>query len=258
MKKPKIACLTTVRTQSSRLPNKTLLQIRGKRVIDHVIDRMKNTKKPDLIILCTSDEPEDDILVTIAKKHGIKYFRGSAKDRLQRMLGAVEKFNLDYIATFDADDLFCDPELIDLAITQMLKDPCDVIKAPASLPCGSFAFCISANTLREACRIKDTDDTEMFDVYILDKDRFNVRDLVVKNPVFHNDRVRLTLDYQEDFNFFARVFDGLKMNKNIVPLSKILQYVKRKPELAMINFSRHKDYIQKREKMRLKKKIKKI
>lgn len=248
-KKPLIACLTTVRTGSNRLPNKALLEIRGKRVIDHVIERMKNARKPDLVILCTSDQPEDDILVKIAKQHRIKYFRGSSKDRLARMLGAVDKFNLDHIVTFDADDLFCDPELVDLSIKQMLEKPCDVIRSPAGLICGSFTFCISANTLRNACRTKDSEDTGIYETYILDHARFKIRELKVADPIFYNEKIRMTLDYPEDFDFFSRLFDELNIDTNIVPLKKILTFMEQKPEIALINFSRHKDYVAIRERV---------
>ena len=250
IKKLKFGCLTTVRTGSSRLPNKALLKIRGKRVIDHILERMKSCKNPDLVILATSNQPEDDVLVKIAEQHGVECFRGSAKDRLARMLGAAEKFDLDYIVTFDADDLFCDPELVDSSIKQMLKNPCDVIKSSSGLICGAFTFCISTATLREACRIKDTDNTELYEVYILDNTRFKVNELAGADPILYNDSIRMTLDYPEDFEFFSKVFDELQIDTNTISLKRIVELLQNKPEIAKINLSRHKDYVAKREVMK--------
>src|SRR3989344_6242640 len=130
-KKPKFGLFLTVRTNSSRLPNKTLLKFRGKRSIEHVIDRVKKVKGVDEIIMCTTTEPSDDILEQIAKKNKIKVFRGSLEDKVSRWLGAADKFNLDYFVTVDAaDDVFCDPELIDLAIKQMKQKAVDYLKVP--------------------------------------------------------------------------------------------------------------------------------
>lgn len=250
--KPKFACITTVRTNSSRLPGKALLDIRGKRVIDHIIERAKSVKSADVVIICTSTEPEDDILVDIAKQYNVECFRGSAKDRLGRMLGAVNKFGIDYIITCDGDDLFCDPELIDLAVSQMQKEPCDVIKYPDNLVCGTFTFCISADALRRAHEMSDTDDTEMYDVYLLETGAFDVRGLKIDDPIFFNgDWVRATLDYQEDLDFFRRIFDELKIDTNTVPFRQIMKLIQEKPEITKINFYRHKDFFAKREKMRL-------
>ena len=57
----------TVRTASSRLPQKCLLSIRGKRVIEHVIDRAKLINGLASVVVCTSMEPEDDVLEVIRR-----------------------------------------------------------------------------------------------------------------------------------------------------------------------------------------------
>ena len=60
------AILITVRTNSTRLPNKALLKIMGKETIVYLIDRVKKSKLADKIILCTTKNKEDDILCKIA------------------------------------------------------------------------------------------------------------------------------------------------------------------------------------------------
>ncbi|EKE20531.1 MAG: Acylneuraminate cytidylyltransferase, partial [uncultured bacterium] len=142
---PKIACFITVRTSSTRLPHKALLPIRGKPTIEHLIDRTKLVKNAQRIILCTSDQKEDNVLEKIAQKKRINYFRGSLEDKLDRWLGAAKKFNIDYFVTVDGDDLFADPYLIDLAIKQMQEKPCDFLKIPDDLVCGGAEFCISTS-----------------------------------------------------------------------------------------------------------------
>jgi len=241
---PKFACFLTVRTGSTRLPQKTLLPIQGKRLIEHVIERMKLLREVDQIILCTSTEPSDDILETIARENNIAVFRGSLRDKVARWLGAVDKFSLDYFVTVDAaDDIFCDPELIDLAVRQMKAEPCDYLKIPDDLVCGGSAPVISGAALRRVCEIKDTDKVENYAPYFLDTGLFKVREIMVKDETFHNKNVRLTLDYQEDFDFFSRIFAELGMSTNTTPLRKILQLLNEKPELNKINFHRHQDYL---------------
>src|SRR3989344_4731410 len=132
----------TARVNSSRLPEKCLLSIRGRRVIEHVIDRAKLIKGLEQVVICTSVEPEDDILETIARGNNILCFRGSLKDKLQRYYDAAAKFGADYVVLLDADDLFCDPGINELAIRQMITEPCDFLKPPDGLvPC-AFDFII--------------------------------------------------------------------------------------------------------------------
>jgi len=247
-KEPIVACFITVRTSSSRLPGKALSLIRGKKVIEHVIDRVKLVKKADSIILCTSTDQSDDILETIANQNGIHCFRGSLKDKLARWLGAIEKFNVTYFVEVDADDVLCDPELMDLSITQMSEKPCDLLMVPPTLICGASAMCMSSEAIRRLCQIKDTEDTEYWDFFFTNSGvSFNIRNLEVSNPAFHNPNIRLTLDYPEDLELFRKIFDEFDTDKNDIPMTKIVELFERKPELTHINLFRHQQYLDKRE-----------
>lgn len=240
--KPKLGCFITARTSSTRLPQKMLLPIRGKTVIEHDIDRAKLVKGVDFVVLCTSDGPEDNVLEEIAKKQGIDFYRGSLKDIIARWLEAATKFNLDYFVEFDGDDLFCDPELLSSAVVQMLKEPCDLLKPPADLVCGGAGYCISVPALKKVYDIKGTDDVDFWPVYFTDTSFFKVRDLKIEDPTFKNLNIRLTLDYPDDLEFFERVFDELDTNTNDVSLRQILGLLNQKPEIAKINFFRQQEF----------------
>ena len=87
----KPAIFIGVRMKSTRLPRKALLEINGKTITEHLIDRLKLARLPQLIVLCTSDIREDTPLVDIAKKNDIECFRGNAEDKLDRYLNAAYK-----------------------------------------------------------------------------------------------------------------------------------------------------------------------
>ena len=241
-KKLRFGCFITARTSSTRLPQKALLPIRGKMVIEHDIERAESIDGVDAIILCTSDRPEDNILEEIARKQGINFFRGPLKDIIARWLGAATKFNLDYFVEFDGDDLFCDPELMSSAIGQMLEEPCDLLRPPPDLVCGGAGYCISVPALKKVYDIKGTDDVDFWPVYFTDTGLFKVRDLKVEDPIFKNPKARLTLDYPEDLEFFKKIFDELDINTNNVPLRRILELLNQKPEITEINFFRQQEF----------------
>ena len=65
--------LLTVRTNSSRLPKKALLKLNNNMMtIEFLINRLKKCKTECEIILCTTTNKEDDILIDIARKLNIK------------------------------------------------------------------------------------------------------------------------------------------------------------------------------------------
>ena len=91
----KNAIIITARTNSSRLPGKATININGVPTISHLIDGLLTSKEADELILCTTTLKEDNILCEIAESKGIKFYRGSVTDKLERWRGACKKFNID-------------------------------------------------------------------------------------------------------------------------------------------------------------------
>lgn len=242
------ACFITVRTGSTRLPNKWDLRIGRRRMIEHIIDRTTLVKNADQIVLCTSTDPGDDILEKIAHDNNIKCFRGSLEDKLVRWRDAARKFGVDYIVTVDGDDPFFGVELVESAINQMKNEPCDFIKLPQGLVCGGAEFCFSVSALEKVCEIKDTSDTEMMWVYFLDTGLFKIGELKVDDSTYFSDKVRLTLDYIEDFNFFKRVFEEFNTDYNDISLRQIMELAKRQPEIPAINYFRQQEFLDNQKK----------
>ena len=67
------AIFISVRTGSTRLPNKSILKIKDKYTIEYVIDSVKKSKYADEIVLCTTKRINDTMLCDIAEKNNIKY-----------------------------------------------------------------------------------------------------------------------------------------------------------------------------------------
>ena len=101
----KTAIFITVRTGSTRLPNKALIEIQSIPTIVHLIRRMKKINV-DNVILCTTTLEEDDVLCEIASNEKIDFFRGSVKDKLVRWREAAQKFKVDFFITADGDEIF--------------------------------------------------------------------------------------------------------------------------------------------------------
>jgi spore coat polysaccharide biosynthesis protein SpsF len=231
----KKAIFVTVRTGSSRLLKKALIEINGKRAIEHLIGRLKASKKADMIVLCTTTLEEDGVLCDIAKKNGINFYRGSVADKLERWNGAAQKYGVEFFITADGDDLFCDPELIDLAFRQYEKDKSDFIEGK-DLICGSFTYGIKASALGKVCEIKNTEDTEMMWVYFKDTGLFKTAILENVPSIFCRPEIRMTLDYPDDLKFFKTIIEHFdREKKDAFTLRDIISYLDKSPEVIKIN-----------------------
>ena len=235
----KKAVFITVRTASTRLPNKAFLEILGKPTIQYVIDLAKRSVEKDIVVLCTTTRPEDDILEKIAEQNGIFCFRGSENDKLERWKGAVQKFGVDFFVTADGDDLLCEPELIDLGFRQYARTGADFIEGGDSIVCGGFTYGIKAGALAKACDIKGSNETEMMWTYFKDTGLFNTEALDCEK-LFKRPDIRLTLDYIEDFRLFETIFNHF--NGKGFNLKDVIAYLDRNPDVLKINQFRLKDW----------------
>jgi spore coat polysaccharide biosynthesis protein SpsF (cytidylyltransferase family) len=232
----------TVRSDSSRLPNKALVPILGKPTIELVILRAKQVTSAGTIVVCTTDRAIDDAIVEIAKRNGVEFYRGSLEDKLERWLGAARLFDVDFFITMDGDDLFCDPELMELGIEQMRSAKNDFIEAPEGLICGSFTYGIKTSALAKVCDIKGTSDTEMMWVYFKDTGIFNIDTLKVADKIFYDSSIRMTLDYEEDLAFFTKILERYKAVNNDVPLRQIVAFLVENRDIIAINSYRHQEW----------------
>lgn len=108
-----IGIILVARLSSSRLPQKNILPIEGKPMIQHLAERVANVKSPSKIIIATSDLPSDDPLEELAKNIGINCYRGSLNNVMERITGAAEKYQCNTIVEILGDNPLVHSELID-------------------------------------------------------------------------------------------------------------------------------------------------
>lgn len=241
-KPKKSAIFIAVRMKSTRLPKKALLKIKGRTMIEHLIDRLKTAKEPDLVVLCTSTNPDDAILVDVAKRNGIEGFQGSEDDKLDRFLGAAEKYGIDFIAAVDGDDIFCDAVHIDKTIQTLVTTGADMVNCD-KLPLGAACNGIKVAALKKVVQMKGESDTEVWGKYFTDNKLFKVKSLEVNEPDFARPDIRLTLDYPADFKLFETIFDELYIPGSVFSLREIVNLFNRKPELLEITKEVHQQYL---------------
>jgi len=200
----KVGAIIVVRNTSTRLPQKALKKILGVETIVLLIRRIKRCKNLDCIVLATSNEESDDIFEEIAKKEQVYLYRGSKNNVAERFYKAAEKFSIDHIVRVTGDDILRDEIMIDKAIKSHLFESCNVTFT-RNMPYGCASEIFSFKTLETILEtVKEPANTEYLEYY-LENDRY-----FSKNQVFSDyknfDHIRLTLDYEEDFRLFEKIF----------------------------------------------------
>ncbi|NNP69395.1 aldo/keto reductase [Acinetobacter sp. Ac_5812] len=108
----KSVVILQARTNSSRLPGKVLLHLRGFPLVVLAAKRAGNTGRN--VIVTTSDEKTDDMLYSVVHEYGIQCYRGSLNNTLNRIVSALEDYD-DQTLVFrlTADNVVPDGRLLD-------------------------------------------------------------------------------------------------------------------------------------------------
>ena len=229
----KIGFLITARMKSTRLPKKLTLQIHGREIIRHMIDRLKESSVLDEIIICTSPNPQDQVLVQIAQEENIKCFLGDENDVILRLYEAANKFNLDYVLNITADCPLVSIEYIDKIVDTYNGSNADFIRT-LDLPHGFFSYGLKVDAMKKVCDMKKGTDTEVWGRYFTDTGLFKVVDIEIP-PELQRKDYRLTLDYPEDFEFFNKIYDHFGADTYKTSMYDIIKYLDDNPYVVNIN-----------------------
>jgi spore coat polysaccharide biosynthesis protein SpsF len=235
-----VTAIIQARMGSTRLPGKVLMKLAGRAVIDHVIEHVGAAREIGLIVVATTTEAADDVLVDHLSRTDVKVFRGSDADVLSRFEGAARFAGAETIVRVTADDPLKDPDVIDRVVSAFgdANPKCDYVSNthPPTWPEGQDAEVISVAALfRAAAETRDPYDREHVTPYFYrNPDKFRCRN-IERSPDLS--ACRLTLDTPDDFAFFEAVFAALDKKGNLIRLPEILDLLDVRPDIAAINVS---------------------
>lgn len=112
---------------SSRLPGKVLLDIAGKTMIQHVVERTRRAGTLQAVALATTIDPSDDPLVAFSVANNLPFTRGSMHDVLDRYYRAARMYSADIVVRITADCPLIDPALIDQVVRSLLEGGYDFV-----------------------------------------------------------------------------------------------------------------------------------
>jgi spore coat polysaccharide biosynthesis protein SpsF len=206
----RIVATVEARMTSSRLPGKVLLPAAGRPMLFHLWQRLQMVPSLEEIVLATTVNPTDDVLVDFAREHGITCFRGSEDDVMARVIGAAEAARAEVIVEITGDCPIIDPEIVEQTILLFRHNPCDYASniQVRSYPVGMDTQVFPLAVLKKS-REMTTDrlDYEHVSRHIrLHPETFRQIHLVAP-PKAHWPDLGLTLDEQADYELLKRIIE---------------------------------------------------
>ncbi|MBI4309497.1 MAG: glycosyltransferase family protein [Candidatus Omnitrophica bacterium] len=237
-KKRKIGITIEARMSATRLPGKVLKPLHGKPMLARMIERLKRVKSADIIVLATTDQPQDQPVADLAMDMGIGHYQGSSQDVLDRVLKAAKKYDIDLIVETCGDCPVIDPGTIDRQIQAFLGSDVDYVGChlTKTLPFGLDAKLFTTKTLEEVANTtNDPPDRENVSLYIYEHpQQYKLLNIEAKGRYRRPD-LRLVVDYPEDFNLIENIYKELYDQNPCFDYGDILDLFERRPDLVEIN-----------------------
>ena len=222
------------RMGSTRLPGKIFKDIGGRPALKILIDNLKKTQYGRNIFVLTSDQGRDDVIEKFAENEGVKFFRGSEDDVLDRFFQAALKFKIDDIVRLTGDCPFLSMEVLDENIRGYYQNDRPDYFFVKDYPNGLGAVEVMTFAAIEKAHQESSSSYHREHVMTFIEDnpekfRVLIEDAALK---YNHPDIRLTLDEENDLNLLRTVYQRLNGQ---ISLDQIINLFTGEPSLTNIN-----------------------
>ncbi len=243
----KTGIILLARLGSTRLPGKVLLEICGKKVLEHVIRRLEGIPLVDEIIVATTLNQRDNAIEAFCGKLGISCFRGEEENVLSRCIEAVKAYNLDLIVRLGSDSPLIDREVI----SEMLREYEELVKKGVDIEYlsntldRSYPVGLDAEIFKRETFLRIDSETRDLPPEERRLNEINVipylHQHLEKFRVFSHQKEfdysdhRWTLDTPEDFELIKRIYEKLYPQNPGFLMNDVLELLADHPDWPLIN-----------------------
>jgi len=115
------------RMSSERFPGKVLYEVRGKPLLEYLLERLEHCRYCDAIVVATSVEESDDDIKRFCDGRGVNCYRGSLENVAGRVNDAAVEYSFDGFVRICADSPLLDHRLVDRSIKIFTEGQFDLV-----------------------------------------------------------------------------------------------------------------------------------
>lgn len=230
----RVVAIIQARMGSTRLPGKTLMDLGGKTVLDHVLDRLAFVPELDAIVLATTTNSEDDVIEAHCKQRGTTVFRGHPTDVLDRYHAAAHAQDAEVVVRITADCPLLDPTVISSVVDAACLPDTDYASNvhPQTYPDGLDAEALSSKALDAAWNeARLPSEREHVTPFVWKHpERFRLHSVTHQEDLSHH---RWTLDDADDLAFLRAIVARLPVNDT--SMAAVRGVLEKEPGLVRTN-----------------------
>lgn len=234
----KVGAIVQARMRSTRLPGKVIKEVNSRSLLSYLVERLESVSMLDEIIVATSDQSQDDLIVAECEKLKVVCYRGSEDDVLDRFYKTAVSHGINPIVRITGDCPLILPELIDQACRRFLQEKIDYLNHAFPYPDGLADISVISFAALEIAwkEAKLPSEREHVVPFLYNHpERFKFLQLKVETIL---SKYRFTVDNPVDFDVVKHIIENLyKKPRRIFGLPELERYVKNYPEMVQMNIT---------------------
>ena len=197
------------RTSSRRFKNKVLHPIYGIPLIQHVVNKVKRSKKISNIVVATSSNKEDKKLIDYLKKNKINYFKGELNNVALRLYKTARLHKKNFFVRISGDSPLIDYRILNKAIKifENSKKKYDLVTNvfPRTFPQGQSVEIIKTLIIKKNIKKFNKLDKEHVTKFFYDNsNKFHIKNFIYMGK--NRKKIKLSIDTRKDLkNILSRV-----------------------------------------------------
>ena len=235
----RVIAIIQARMGSTRLPNKSMLDLAGAPLVGRIIERLQRTSVLSEIILAIPDSPENEVLSDLAQEFGATVFRGSEDNLLDRYYQAARKVKAEVVVRIPADNPLSEPEEVDKIVNYHLNSKNSGFTSNlaeifnSGYPDGIGAEVFNMDTLEELWR-NEQDPRKLEHVHLnffdyssqkpVNLEKFPVKTLVCP-PEYARPDLVLDVNSWDQYRFIRKIYSSLYRDNPCFGIRQIINWV---------------------------------
>lgn len=234
----KIVATIEARMASTRLPGKVLLPFGETTVLEFMIQRLKRSRTLDQIIVATTINPQDEVIVDACNQANVPFYRGSEEDVLKRLVEAGKYAKADIIVEITADCPLIDWRHVDYLVKLFFSKEADYAAniIERSFPDGFDVQVFPLSILEEVEKITKSDIYREHPSYYIysHPEKYRLVNWSAKGKMYWPE-LRVTLDTKEDYEVIKKIVNELLSKNRDFSALDVLKLLQDHPEWIAIN-----------------------
>ena len=236
----KFGAIVEARMGSTRLPGKVMMKVKNVPMISLLIDRLKQVKKINKIIVATTNSSNDDSFCKYLRDKKINFFRGSEDNVMKRVIDASKKYKIKNIIQITGDCPLVDPEIVSQALNTFEKNNFDFVSNSTyrSYPDGMDVCIFSSKNLNKSYKLTNSKyDQEHVSLFMKRKKRIFSQCNIVAPENLNYPNLGLTLDEKKDYDLIKIIFSKFWQRRKNFSCKEIINFLNSNQKYFSINKS---------------------